>query len=52
MTQAQAAELAGVTRQRWGQMEAGSVSNLNKLHAACTAIGAVPNFSIGIPTEE
>ncbi len=40
LTQEQAAELLGVTRARWGQMETGSTSNLNKLHAACEAIGA------------
>ena len=40
LTQEQAAELLGVTRARWGQMERGNVTNLTKLEAACEAIGA------------
>ena len=51
LTQAEAAELAGVTRARWGQMEAGSTSNLNKLVAACIAIGAVFTVEISTPKE-
>ena len=51
LTQADAAALAGVTRERWGQMERGSTSNINKLVAACDAIGAEFTASIGIPQE-
>ena len=40
LTQAAAAKLAKITPQRWEQMENGSVSNLNRLHAACEAINA------------
>ena len=52
LTQAQAAELAGVTRGRWAQMEAGSVSNLNRLLAACEVIGAELEVNVRVPSEE
>lgn len=52
LTQAEAAELAGVSKQRWSQMEAGSTSNLNKLVGACVAIGAELHIGIRIPSEE
>jgi len=52
LTQADAAALAGVTKARWSQMESGSVANINKLYAACNAIGAVLNASVEIPSED
>jgi DNA-binding XRE family transcriptional regulator len=51
LTQAEAAELAGVTPGRWSQMEGGATSNLNKLLAACVAIGAVLNIEVTTPKE-
>lgn len=52
LSRADAAGLAGVTETRWGQMERGSVSNLNKLQSACEAIGAVLKVSVEVPSEE
>lgn len=51
LTQSDAAALAGVTPGRWSQMESGSTSNLNKLHAACVAIGAVLDISVRTPRD-
>ena len=39
LTQTQAAELLGITKGRWSHMEHGHFTNLNKLQAACDAIG-------------
>ena len=51
LTQKEAALLAGVSRERWGQMERGSVANLNKLAAACEAIGVVLTVDVVVPQQ-
>jgi len=52
LTQAEAAELAGVKKSRWSQMESGGVANLNTLLRACVAIGAVLDVAVRIPSED
>ena len=49
LTQADAAQMAGITRQRWSQLENGSFDSVRKLSAAATAIGADLTMSIEIP---
>ena len=51
LTQEQAADLAGVNHRRWSQMERGGVANINKLQAACAAIGAELTVIVSAPTE-
>ena len=50
LTQKDAAEMAGVTKGRWSQME-GGISNINKLQDACKAIGAVLVVRVEVPAE-
>ena len=50
LTQAAAAQLAKVTPQRWGQIENGKFSNINKLLDACNAINA--NFIVDVQITE
>lgn len=52
LTQEEAADLAGVSGARWGQMERGSTSNINKLQAACVSIGALLIVCVKIPDED
>jgi DNA-binding XRE family transcriptional regulator len=52
LTQTQAAELAGVKKSRWSQMESGGVANINTLLKACLAIGAVLDVDVRVPSEE
>ena len=48
-TQEQAADLAGVTRQRWGQLEAGNIDSLRRLQSLVAAIGAEVQVLITAP---